>query len=58
MDQFMLRAMGTTYEQGPRKLAEFHTLGGEIEVNAKKQAKQFCDNYEKFIDTYQEINNL
>ena len=32
----MLRAMGTTYEQGPKRLSEFTTLGGEIEINAKK----------------------
>eukprot|EP00347_Sterkiella_histriomuscorum_P002889 403366404 len=58
MDQFMLRAMGTTYEQGPKKLSEFTTLGGEIEINAKKQAKVFCEGFDKFIDTYSEINNF
>jgi hypothetical protein len=36
MEQFMLKAVGTTMDQGPRKLTEFFTLGGEIEINAKK----------------------
>ena len=57
MESFMLKALGTTMDQGPKRLADFTTLGGEIEINARKQAKIFCDNFEKFNDTYSEINN-
>ena len=54
----MLKAMGSSMEQGPRKLADFKTLNGEIEISTRKSAKQFADNLDKFIDTYAEINNL
>ncbi len=42
----MLKALGTQMDAGPKKLSEFTTLGGEIEVNAKKNAKNFCDNFD------------
>jgi hypothetical protein len=32
----MLKALGTTNDQGPKRLSEFHTLGGEIEINVRK----------------------
>ncbi|CDW76278.1 px domain containing protein [Stylonychia lemnae] len=57
VDQFMLKALGTQQDAGPRKLAEFNTLGGQIEINGRKRAKAFCDNLDAFNDTYQEINN-
>jgi len=44
-------------EKGPRKLTDFRTLNGEIEITSRKSAKQFADNLDKFIDTYSEINN-
>lgn len=57
IDKFMLKAMGSQMEQGPRKLTDFKTLNGEIEITSRKSAKQFADNLDKFVDTYSEINN-
>jgi hypothetical protein len=45
-------------EQGPRKLFDITTLSGEIDVNARKSAVNFCDNFEGWIDQYEEINKL
>lgn len=45
-------------DNGPTRLNEFLTLGGEIEINTKSRAKNFADNFEKFIDTFTEINNF
>lgn len=45
-------------QQPPKKLAEFNTLSGEIEITQRKSAKNFADNFDKFIDTYSEINSL
>lgn len=58
IDQFMLKALGSQMDNGPRKLAEFSTLGGEIEINVRKSAKNFSDNFDKFIDTFTEINTF
>jgi hypothetical protein len=58
IDQFMLKALGSQMDNGPRKLAEFSTLGGEIEINVRKSAKNFADNFDKFIDTFTEINSF
>lgn len=44
-------------EKAPRKLTDFKTLNGEIEITSRKSAKQFADNLDKFIDTYSEINS-
>ena len=56
--QFMLKALGAQQEEGPRKLHEIATLGGQIDVKSSKSAKQFCDNYGNFINTYAEINSF
>lgn len=58
IDQYMLKALGTQMDNGPTRLNEFLTLGGEIEINTKSRAKNFADNFEKFIDTFTEINNF
>lgn len=50
--------MGTSLESGPKKLFDIATLSGEIDVNAKKSAINFCDNMEQWTDQYQEINKL
>lgn len=55
---FMLRAVAAQQEEGPRKLADIATLGGEIDVHARKSAKKFCDNFGSFINTYGEINTF
>ena len=57
-DEFTLKAMGTSLESGPKKLFDIATLSGEIDVNAKKSAINFCDNMEQWTDQYQEINKL
>lgn len=54
---FMVRSLSAQQEEGPRKLNDIATLGGEIDVQAKKSARQFCDNFDSFITTYAEINN-
>lgn len=54
---FMIRALTAQQEEGPRKLTDIATLGGEIDVKARKTAKQFCDNFGSFINTYGEINS-
>jgi activator of HSP90 ATPase len=53
----MVRALTAQQEEGPRKLTDIATLGGEIDVKARKSAKQFCDNFGNFINTYGEINS-
>ena len=53
----MLRALAAQQEEGPRRLTDITTLGGEIDVHARKQAKSFCDNFGNFINTYGEINS-
>jgi hypothetical protein len=53
---FMLRAITAQQEEGPKKLTEISTLGGEIDVKARKSAKKFCENFSSFINTYGEIN--
>jgi hypothetical protein len=42
-EQFMLKALGAQQEEGPRKITEIQTLGGDIDVQARKTSKQFCD---------------
>lgn len=54
---YMVRALSAQQEEGPRKLNDIATLGGEIDVQAKKSARKFCDNFDSFISTYSEINN-
>ena len=56
--EFMLRAVAASQEEGPRNINDITTLGGEIDVKANKQAKQFCDNFSNFINTYGEINTF
>ena len=51
-DEFTLKAMGTSLESGPKKLFDIATLSGEIDVNAKKSAINFCDNMEQWTDQY------
>ena len=57
-DMFMAKSLGKTLAQGPRKITDFRTLNGEIEIVHRKRASQFADNFDKFNDTYHEINNL
>ena len=54
----MIRALAASQEEGPRKLADIATLGGEIDVKAKKSSQAFCDNFGNFINTYGEINSF
>jgi len=54
----MLKSLTAQQEEGPRKLADIVTLGGEIDVHARKTAKAFCDNFGPFINTYGEINSF
>jgi hypothetical protein len=56
--QFMLKALGASQEEGPRKITEIQTLGGDIDVQAKKSAKAFCEGFGPFINTYAEINSF
>ena len=56
--QFMLKALASQQEEGPRKVSEIATLGGEVDVQARKSAKGFCDNFGSFISTYSEINTF
>jgi hypothetical protein len=42
--------MAAQMEQGPRKLFDITTLTGEIDVNAKRKAVNFCDSMEPWID--------
>jgi hypothetical protein len=55
--QFMLKSLGAQQEEGPRKISEIATLGGEVDTQARKTSKSFCDNFGTFISTYAEINN-
>ncbi len=55
-EAFILRALGAQQEEGPRKITEIVTLGGDIDVQARKSARNFCDNFGSFINTYAEIN--
>lgn len=55
---FMIRALAAAQEEGPRKLSDIATLGGEIDVQAKRSSKAFCDNFGSFINTYGEINSF
>jgi hypothetical protein len=54
----MLKALAAQQEEGPRKISEISTLGGDIDVQARKSAKAFCENFGPFIDTYAEINSF
>jgi hypothetical protein len=53
----MLKSLGAQQEEGPRKISEIATLGGEVDTQARKTSKSFCDNFGTFISTYAEINN-
>jgi hypothetical protein len=55
---FMLRALTAQQEEGPRKITEIMTLGGEIDVQARKTARAFCDGFGTYINTYAEINSF
>ena len=54
--QFMLKALAAQQEEGPRKISDIATLGGEIDIQARKTARAFCDNFNSYINTYAEIN--
>lgn len=58
IDQFITKSLRNTLAEGPRKLTDFRTLNGEIEIVHRKRASQFADNFDKFNDTYNEINNF
>jgi hypothetical protein len=57
-ETFMLKALAAQQEEGPRKITEISTLGGDIDVQARKTSKAFCENFGPFIDTYAEINSF
>ena len=56
-EQFRLKALGKKIAKGPMTIQEFQTLNGEIEVEAKKDARVFCENLDTYVKTFTEINN-
>jgi len=53
----VLKAIGASMDEGPKKIDEIMTFGGEIDVTARKSAKLFCDQFNDYINAYTEINN-
>ena len=43
IEAIQLRIMGTKQDIGPKSIYDFKTLIGEIEVNATKNAQDFCN---------------
>ena len=58
VEQFVLKALGAQQAEGPRRIADMATLGGDIDVHARKTATSFCDNFGTYINTYSEINSF
>ena len=57
-EQFDVKAQTFENEQGPQRIADIATLAGEIDVKARGCAKDFCQQFDKYINTHTEINNL
>ena len=55
-EQFVLKSVRAQIELGPQTLTDIHTLNGEVDVQAKRRAKQFCENFESFLNANTEIN--
>ncbi len=53
-----LKILGAQMEQGPKSIYDFKTLTGEIDVNANRISKQFCDEFEKYVISNREITSL
>jgi hypothetical protein len=52
-----LKILGASLEQGPKSIYDFKTLNGEIDVTASKQARQFCDEFDKYVTANKEITS-
>ena len=54
-EQFNLKLLTIEEETGPRNIYEFKTLTGEIEVERRRKATQFCDQLGPFSKQYEKI---
>lgn len=55
-EQFNLKLLTIEEEHGPRNIYEFKTITGEIEVEQRRKAKDFCDKMGTFAKQYEKIN--
>jgi len=55
-EQFNLKLLSIEEETGPRNIYEFKTLTGEIEVERRRKAKDFCDKLGTYARHYEKIN--
>jgi hypothetical protein len=56
-DEFKVKCHAAQMEEPPKKITDFLTLGGDIDVNAMKKARDFCDNFDTYVNSHSEITS-
>jgi hypothetical protein len=57
LDEFKVKSLAAQMEEPPKKITEFLTLGGDIDVNALKKARDFCENFDSYVNSHSEITS-
>jgi hypothetical protein len=57
-EQFNIKLLTIEEDYGPKNIYEFKTLTGEIDVELRRRANLFCDQFTYFAQNYESINSL
>jgi hypothetical protein len=57
-EQFNIKLLTIEEDYGPKNIYEFKTLTGEIDVEQRRRANLFCDQFTHFAQNYESINSL